>query len=97
MIRFPLNQELLLITGNHIFIGIIKYAGKDTLSVYNVRPRIFDEFGSVPFQDIEIAEKVIFDRNKFEGYSKMERESELEKIYKDDKKAPVIKLVPKQK
>ena len=101
MIRFPLNQELLLITNNYIFIGTIKYAGKDTLSIVNVKQRIFDEFGSIPHRDIEIAEKVIFDRNKVEGYSKLEREQDLEDIYNNDNlsnnKLKIINFRPKIK
>lgn len=78
MIRFPLKQEILLLTENGVFIGTVIYAGHESLTVSGLRKRIYNEQGS---SEIEIAEKMQLDREKILGYSKLEEEKEMEKFY----------------
>ena len=79
MVRFPLKSEILLLTDTGIiFLGTVIYAGHDSLTVSGLRKRIYNDQGS---SEVDIAEKVVLDRNKIIGYSKLNEELEMEKFY----------------
>ena len=82
MVRFPLKQEILLLTEKSIFIGTVIYAGHESLTVTGLRKREYNECG---FSEIEIAEKVQLSRDKILGYSKLEEEAEMNTYYGENK------------
>ena len=89
MLRFPLKREILLLTEQNSFIGTVIFAGHDSLTVVGLRKIVYNNSG---YQEIEIAERFIFDREKILGYSKLEEEKELDQCYTNNQIRNVITL-----
>jgi len=86
MLRFPLKQEVLLVVqGGDIFVGKINFAAKDVLTVVDMKKRIYQPGNNVPFYDVEVASKFIFDRHKVVGYSHLQDEKDFDKIFEENK------------
>ena len=70
MLRFPLQKNLLFIIENNIYVGKIIFAGKDTITVKDLKLRQYSKDGE--YVDILISNKIIIDRHKINSFSLLE-------------------------
>ncbi|MFW6247323.1 MAG: hypothetical protein ACOC22_04100 [bacterium] len=78
MLKYPLKQEILLITESGDYICKIDYAGQDTLICKDVYKRIHTDDSY--FFDSFIAKEMILERDKACGFSYIEDENPTSEI-----------------
>lgn len=90
MIKLPLNKPIILMTNMGDLYCKVKFAGKDTLKLINVKRKIYTENQDYFFTD-EMEDEVIIDRESVVGYSNVNIKPLAQKTTKDNSKVVNIK------
>lgn len=92
-LKFPLNEKLTMITdSNAIFIGNIKFAGKDVLTIEDVYQRIYSN--EVEYKDFFVSSKLFFDRSRIIAYDReLEKPNTCEVISIKGNRMPKRKMI----
>jgi len=85
MVKVPLQQPIILLTNMGDLYCTVKFAGRDTLKLINVKKRLYTESGDYVYSD-ELDEELIVDRSQVLGYSRIAKTIPKQQLIKKNNK-----------
>jgi len=70
MVKVPLQQPIILLTNIGDLYCTVKFAGRDTLKLINVKKKLYTESGDYVYSD-QLEDELIVDRTQVLGYHRI--------------------------